>query len=112
MSCPGCTVLGMTHAPHPGWHGIPPSEDRFVAPASSKAPMSGITRPPEKAPAIWVDLEYPCGLVQTVKGFAMAWTSELVEVQWVEFSRARDAWVPAAVVRRRQLEDRHRHRDG
>ncbi len=31
---------------------------------------------------MWADLTYPEGRVQTVKGFAMAWTRELVQVQW------------------------------
>jgi hypothetical protein len=45
----------------------------------------------EEAPAVWVDLTYPGDVVQTVKGFAMAWTKELAQVQWVGFSIVREA---------------------
>lgn len=65
----------------------------------------------EGAP-IWADLVYRCGVVQTVKGSAMAWTRNLVQVQWVEYSMAREVWVTASEVRRRHLEERRPHRDG
>ncbi|WP_422389952.1 hypothetical protein [Arthrobacter sp. N1] len=42
----------------------------------------------------------------------MAWTNSMVLVQWVEYSVAREVWVNANVVSRRQLEERKRHRDG
>lgn len=42
----------------------------------------------------------------------MAWTNSLVFVQWVEYSMAREVWVNANVVTRRQLEERRPHRDG
>lgn len=99
-------------APHPGWHGIPPSQDRFVPPESLPEPEAGVHWTTENAPAVWAELVYPGGVVQTVKGFAMAWTRELVQVQWVEYSKAREAWVTADRVRRRQLEERRPHRDG
>jgi hypothetical protein len=50
-----------------------------------------------------VDLEYPTGSRQTVRGFAMAWTSTAVLAQWVEFSIAREAWVRADQCTRREL---------
>ena len=84
----------MTSASRPGWHGIPPSADRFVPPLQLDAPDGPVTEPekaPEKAPALWVELEYPDDRKQTVKGFAMAWTPDAVYAQWVEFSRAREA---------------------
>lgn len=102
----------MERAPRPGWHGIPPSRDRYVAPISLPAPTTGVTETTEKAPPIWCDLVYTDGHSQTVKGFAMAWTNSLVRVQWVEYSMAREVWVDAGVVRRRQLEERRPHRDG
>ncbi len=52
---------------------------------------------------MWVELEYPDGRKQTVKGFAMAWTSDAVYAQWVEFSRAREAWVRPDQCRRRDI---------
>lgn len=102
----------MENRPRPGWHGISPSRDRYVPPISLPAPTTGITTTTEKAPPIWCDLAYSDGRTQTVKGFAMAWTNSLVYVQWVEFSMAREVWVDAGVVKRRQLEDRKRNRDG
>jgi hypothetical protein len=66
----------------------------------------------EKAPPVWAELTYPDERMQTVKGFAMAWTRELVQVQWVEYSMAREVWVAADQVRRRQPEERRPHRDG
>ncbi len=38
-----------------------------------------------------------------MKGFAMAWTDTMVRAQWIEYSRAREAWVDAARCRRRTL---------
>lgn len=99
-------------ASRPGWHGIPPSRDRFVPPQSLEEPTEGVHRTTEKAPPIWAELSYPDDRVQTVRGFAMAWTKTLVCVQWVEYSVAREAWVEASVVRRRQLEERCPHNDG
>lgn len=98
--------------PRPGWHGIPPSRDKYVAPISVPAPTEGITETTSNAPPIWADLVYADGRRQTVKGFAMAWTNSLVFVQWVEYSMAREVWVNANVVTRRQLEERRPHRDG
>lgn len=112
MSEQAATVSGMERAPRPGWHGIPPSRDRFVPPDSLPEPIEGVYRTTEKAPPVWADLTYPDGAVHAVKGFAMAWTRDLVQAQWVEHSIAREAWVPAARIRRRQLEERRPHRDG
>lgn len=112
MSELAATLSGMERAARPGWHGIPPSRDRFVAPESLAPPTDGVHRTTEKAPPVWANLTYPGGVTQTVKGFAMAWTRDLVQVQWVEYSMAREAWVDAAVVKRRQLKDRRPHRDG
>jgi hypothetical protein len=70
--------------------------------------MEGVTTTTREALPIWCDLIYPDGRTQTVKGFAMAWTNSLVLCQWVEYSMAREAWVDAGVVKRRQIEDRHR----
>jgi hypothetical protein len=102
----------MENRPRPGWHGIPPSRDRYVPPISLPEPTTGVTTTTENAPPIWADLVYADGHSQTVKGFAMAWTNSMVLLQWVEFSMAREVWVDAGVVRRRQLEDRKRNRDG
>jgi hypothetical protein len=102
----------MERAPRPGWHGIPPSRDRFEPPKSLPEPTEGVHWTTENAPAVWAELTYPDDRRQTVKGFAMAWTRELVQVQWVEYSMAREAWVTAGKVRRRQLEERRPHRDG
>jgi hypothetical protein len=102
----------MESRPRPGWHGIPPSTDRYVPPVSLPAPTTGATTTTENAPPIWADLVYTDGRVQTVKGLALAWTNSMVLLQWMEFSMAREVWVDAGVVRRRQLEDRRRHRDG
>jgi hypothetical protein len=92
----------VTSAPRPGWHGIAPSADRYVPPLQLDAPDETATEP-EKAPALWVELEYPGGRKQTVKGFAMAWTKDAVYAQWIEFSRAREAWVLPKQCTRRQL---------
>ncbi|KNC16340.1 hypothetical protein AC792_15225 [Arthrobacter sp. RIT-PI-e] len=86
----------------PGWQGIPPGADRFVPPLQRAAPSEGITEP-TRSPALWVDLDYPDGSTSTRKGFAMAWTGTLVLAQWIEYSRAREAWVDAARCRRRDL---------
>lgn len=85
-----------------GWHGIPPSADRFVPPLQCTAPSSGITEP-TKSPPLWVELDYPDGSSAARKGFAMAWTETLVLAQWIEYSRAREAWVEATRCRRRDL---------
>jgi hypothetical protein len=61
---------------------------------------------------VWADLTYENVSKQTVKGFARAWTKELVMVQWVEYSMAREAWVQASVCRWRELPQRNDHRDG
>ncbi|WDF35190.1 hypothetical protein PTW37_17090 (plasmid) [Arthrobacter agilis] len=58
---------------------------------------------PAKARPIWVELEYSDGRRQTAKGFAMAWTPSAVYAQWVEFSRAREAWVRPDQCTRREL---------
>jgi len=50
-----------------------------------------------------VDLRYPDGSLRTMKGFAMAWTQTCVLAQWIEYSRAREAWVDATRCRRRDL---------
>ena len=70
--------------------------------------LIGPVTEPEKAPALWVDLEYPDGRKQTVKGFAIAWTPDAVYAQWVEFSRAREAWVRPDQCRRREIPVKHR----
>ena len=108
----GSTVAAMDPRPRPGWHGIPPSSDRYVPPVSLPEPTEGVTTTTANAPAIWADLIYADGNVQTVKGFAMAWTNSMVLAQWVEFSMAREVWLDAGAVKRRQLEDRRPHRDG
>lgn len=89
-------------AERPGWHGIPPSADRYVPPLQVDPPSSGITEP-LKSPALWVELDYPDGSTRTMKGFAMAWTATSVLAQWIEYSRAREAWVDASRCRRRSL---------
>lgn len=83
-----------------------------MPPISLPGPTSGITETTDKAPPIWIDLVYADGQKQTVRGFAMAWTNSMVRVQWVEYSVAREVWVDAGVVKRRQLEERKRNRDG
>ncbi|OUM39995.1 hypothetical protein [Arthrobacter sedimenti] len=94
-------------AERPGWHGIPPSADRYSPPLQLEAPESGITEP-RRSPALWVDLDYPDGSTRTLKGFAMAWTATAVLAQWIEYSRAREAWVDAARCRRRELKPQTR----
>lgn len=89
-------------AQRPGWHGIPPSADRYVPPLQLEAPTADIVEP-MRSPALWVDLDYPDGSTRTLKGFAMAWTGTEVLAQWIEFSRAREAWVDATRCRRRAL---------
>ncbi|MHA7217352.1 hypothetical protein ACX80L_00525 [Arthrobacter sp. MDT1-48-3] len=95
-------------AERPGWHGIPPSADRFIPPLQLDAPSTGITEP-LRSPALWVDLDYPDGSTCTRKGFAMAWTDTAVRAQWIEYSRAREAWVDAARCRRRDLKPSAAH---
>lgn len=58
-------------AERPGWHGIPPSADRYSPPLQLGAPARGSTES-SRSPALWVDLQYPDGSVRTMKGFAMA----------------------------------------
>ncbi len=84
----------------PRWHGIQPSTDRFVPPVQLERPEGPVPEP-EKARPVWLHLEYEDDSRQTVKGFAMAWTGGAVCAQWVEFSRARKAWVPASACSRR-----------
>lgn len=95
----------------PGWHGQPPATARFVQPLGLEAPAHGITESVPPAPAVWVDLEYPDGSRQTVRGFAMAWTDSAVLAQWVEFSIAREAWVRPDQCTRRDLPRRSVARD-
>lgn len=90
------------HAPRPGWHGIPPSADRFRPPVQLDAPTGTVTEPAKALP-IWLELAYPDGGNQTMRGFAMAWTSGEVYAQWVEFSRAREAWVTPGQCTRREI---------
>ncbi|MUK01672.1 hypothetical protein GM708_06845 [Vibrio cholerae] len=92
-------------AERPGWHGIPPSADRYVPPLQLGAPTSEPVTETLRSPALWVDLDYPDGSTRTMKGFAMAWTESAVLAQWIEYSRAREAWVSARRCRRRILED-------
>ncbi|PPB50983.1 hypothetical protein C4K88_03780 [Arthrobacter pityocampae] len=89
-------------AQRPGWHGIPPSEDRYVPPLQLEAPDGDVVEP-TRSPALWVELDYPDGSRRTMKGFAMAWTGTMVRAQWIEYSRAREAWVDASRCRRRTL---------
>ncbi|WP_156134964.1 hypothetical protein [Arthrobacter sp. L77] len=89
-----------------GWHGLPPTTHRFVPPLQLEPPTHGITESVSPAPALWVDLEYPNGSRQTVRGFAMAWTSSAVLAQWVEFSIARSAWVRPEQCTRRSIPGR------
>jgi hypothetical protein len=86
----------------PGWHGIPPAADRFGPPLQLDPPAGPVTES-VKAPALWADLHYADGALRRVKGFAMAWTAGAVLVQWVEHSRAREAWLPASQCSRREL---------
>ncbi|MBG6216267.1 hypothetical protein IWX75_000711 [Arthrobacter sp. CAN_A6] len=97
---------------YPGWHGIPPSADRFIPPIQLDEPAEPIHWTNGDAPAVWCDLTYPDGAEATAKGFAKAWTTERVLVHWVEFSGAREAWVSASACRPRELPNRARHRDG
>ncbi len=76
-----------------------------MAPLQLDTPAHRITLP-LRSPALWVDLRYPDGSNRTMKGFAMAWTSTAVLAQWIEYSRAREAWVSAACCRRRSLAPR------
>ncbi len=39
----------------------------------------------------------------------MAWTETMVLAQWIEYSRAREAWVDAGRCRRRELPQRTLH---
>ena len=78
-----------------------------MAPLQLDAPDGPVTKP-ARAPALWVALEYPDGGKQTVKGFAMAWTPTAVYAQWVEFSRAREAWVRPEQCTRREIPVRDR----
>jgi hypothetical protein len=105
--------VGPTAYPHrmaerPGWHGIPPSADRYIPPLQLGPPEADITEP-LRSPALWVELDYPDGSTRTMKGFAMAWTGSVVLAQWIEYSRAREAWVDAARCRRRALTPRTTH---
>ncbi|WP_394247907.1 hypothetical protein [Arthrobacter pityocampae] len=94
-----------------GWHGLPPTTHQFVPPLQLEPPTQGITDSASPAPALWVDLEYPDGSRQTVRGFAMAWTSTAVLAQWVEFSLARSAWVRPEQCTRRSIPGRPVTRD-
>ncbi|TDK25602.1 hypothetical protein E2F48_10170 [Arthrobacter crusticola] len=85
-----------------GWHGIPPAADRYGPPLQLERPAGPVTES-VKAPALWARLCYADGTVRTVKGFAMAWTTDAVRVQWIEHSRAREAWLPADQCTRREL---------
>lgn len=90
----------------PGWHGLPPTTRGFVPPLQLEAPEHGITESVSLAPALWVVLEYADGARQTVRGFAMAWTSSAVLAQWVELSIAREAWVRPDQCTRREIPGR------
>lgn len=86
-----------------GWHGLPPTTHQYLPPVQLDAPTGGITESVSPAPALWVDLEYPDGARQTVRGFAMAWTQTAVLAQWIEFSIAREAWVRPDQCTRRDI---------
>lgn len=86
-----------------GWHGLPPTTHQYLPPVQLEAPAEGITESVPPAPALWVDLEYPDGSRQTVRGFAMAWTQTAVLAQWIEFSIAREAWVRPDQCTRREI---------
>lgn len=89
-----------------GWHGPPPPTHGFEPPLQLEAPAHGITESVSPAPPLWVDLEYSNGARQTVRGFAMAWTSSAVLAQWVELSIAREAWVRPDQCTRREIAER------
>lgn len=57
---------------------------------------------------MWVTLTYENGSTQRAKAFGMAWTKDkrLVRAQWVEYSQAREAWVPASACVRREIPKR------
>lgn len=86
-----------------GWHGLPPTTHQYLPPVQLETPAEGITESVPPAPALWVDLEYPDGSRQTVRGFAMAWTQTAVLAQWIEFSIAREAWVRPDQCTRREI---------
>ncbi|KQO03871.1 MULTISPECIES: hypothetical protein [unclassified Arthrobacter] len=86
-----------------GWHGLPPTTHQYLPPVQLETPTEGITESVPPAPALWVDLEYPDGSRQTVRGFAMAWTRTAVLAQWIEFSIAREAWVRPDQCTRREI---------
>lgn len=71
------------------------------------APSGDITEPAKALP-IWLELSYPDGAKQTMRGFAMAWTAGEVYAQWVEFSRAREAWVLPSQCSRREIPVKNR----
>ncbi len=99
----------MSSEPRPGWHGVPPSAERFVAPVQREPPVEPVIEPVEALP-IWVRLEYPDKHTETVKSFAMAWTEGAVLAQWVEFSQTRKAWVRPNQCRRREIPAKSRFR--
>lgn len=97
-------------AERPGWHGLPPTTRQFVPPLQLDPPTEGITEAAPPSPALWIDLDYPGGSRQTVRGFAMAWTRTAVLAQWIEFSIAREAWVRPEQCTRRQIPGRQEPR--
>ncbi|TDK27677.1 hypothetical protein E2F48_00605 [Arthrobacter crusticola] len=99
-------------ASHSSWHGIPPPADRFTPSVQLEQPAEGVHWTREKAPPLWADLAYENKSKQTVKGIAMAWTKELVWMQWIEHSKPRHAGVEAGACRRREIPQRNLHRDG
>ena len=53
----------LIHTPWPGWHGIPPSADRFRSPVTLNEPPEEVTEP-EKALPIWLELNgHPLAIV-------------------------------------------------
>lgn len=86
-----------------GWLGLPPTTHEFTPPVELRTPTEGVTESVAPSPALWVELEYPNGSRQRVRGFAMAWTATEVLAQWIEFSIAREAWVRADQCTRRDI---------
>lgn len=79
---------------------------------SEEARGSDVVRAPEPMPVhAWV--QFPTFL-HRVKGFATAWTSDAVLVEWAWQGRKQQAWIWRAAVRHRELrpDARARNRAG
>ncbi|NOJ59771.1 hypothetical protein [Arthrobacter sp. 260] len=96
----------MAHKFHGDSWSLAPGTRNWTPPLQVEEPDPAVVHTTDKTIPLWADLAYPDGHTATAKGFAQAWTREVVRIQWVENSLPRYAWVAVGQVRRRTLSGR------